>query len=151
MIEKIRAALEKLDVENDSHWTDEGLPRLSVMKELLDGKVGRNDIEMASPNFSRESPTLMDPKEPEEEEPEELGPDAAAEIELKEAREDMNKAKFRLNAANEAMDVIILRRGEKVDGRRPADDIKAYQKSQQAQAVKNAAKRKAVIEAMAEI
>lgn len=68
MSEKIKEALGKLDIENDEHWTTEGLPRLDVMKDLLNGEaVSRADITAAVKGFSRKTPNL------EAEEPENTG------------------------------------------------------------------------------
>lgn len=68
MSEKIKEALGKLDINNDEHWTTEGLPRLDVMKDLLNGEaVSRAEITAAVKGFSRKTPNL------EAEEPENTG------------------------------------------------------------------------------
>lgn len=51
---KIRDALKQLDTANDSHWTEDGLPREGVVKKLAnDQSVNRRDIQEAFPGFER--------------------------------------------------------------------------------------------------
>lgn len=47
-------ALNKLNPEDDSHWTKTGLPNLQVLNEWLGRKVGRDEIEEVSAGFNRE-------------------------------------------------------------------------------------------------
>lgn len=56
MSDQIKAALAKLDPQNDNHWTTEGLPRIDTVK-FLGGlsNVTREDINAAVPGFIRES------------------------------------------------------------------------------------------------
>lgn len=60
----ILAALEKLDPENDEHWTSDGLPRVDVVANLSGHKqVQRAEITSTAPKFTRESakaPTVGD-------------------------------------------------------------------------------------------
>lgn len=50
----IKAALLKLDVSNDNHWTAEGLPRLDTVKMLVgDQSVTREQATQAIPGFTR--------------------------------------------------------------------------------------------------
>lgn len=58
MEQKIREALAKLDVNNDNHWTAEGMPRLDVMKDLVGTAVSRADITSAAKGFTRKTPDL---------------------------------------------------------------------------------------------
>lgn len=176
MSEKIREALLKLDPSNDEHWTAEGLPRLDVMQQFVGEAVSRADVTGAAKAFSRTNATLEEPtptegdSEPDagappadvtpdqppaetppeegETDPEELGDDEAIEAELEAAQKNMNKAQARLNKANAAMDVVITRREQEAAGRTTAHDIKAYQKSQQAQRAGNATRAKAMAEAV---
>lgn len=47
-------ALEYLDVEDDSHWTDDGLPDLEVVQLMADNEnLSREDITNAVPGFTR--------------------------------------------------------------------------------------------------
>ena len=62
MNDKIKEALAKLDIDNDDHWTTEGLPRLDVMKDLVGVAVSRADITAAAKGFSRKSPNLENEK-----------------------------------------------------------------------------------------
>ncbi len=51
---KIRAALAQLDRANDSHWTDDGLPTESAVREFANDKtISRKEIQDASPGFQR--------------------------------------------------------------------------------------------------
>lgn len=185
MSEKIKEALGKLDIDNDAHWTTEGLARLDVMKDLLGGEaVSRADITSAVKGFSRKTPNLeaeepentgrgeladaqtttpeatedaMPPAVTEDEESEDeqepevpLGEydDAAVEKELEDARANFAKAKERLEEAQAAMDVVIISRQRKEEGRTSAHDIKAYQASQAKQRVEAAQRRQVALATM---
>lgn len=50
----IRSALERLDVNNDSHWTAQGLPAVQQVHLMTDFEVSRAEIQAAFPEFSRE-------------------------------------------------------------------------------------------------
>lgn len=51
---KIREALKGLDVANDKHWTDDGLPREGVVQKLAnDLTLTRKEISDAFPGFQR--------------------------------------------------------------------------------------------------
>lgn len=50
----IQAALAKLDVSNDNHWTSDGLPRLDTVKMLAgDASITREAVTAAWPGFTR--------------------------------------------------------------------------------------------------
>ena len=52
----ISSTLNLLDSADDTHWTQEGLPRVEVICELMgDDTVTREQIEMARPEFTRET------------------------------------------------------------------------------------------------
>jgi hypothetical protein len=53
--ETLRAAVMKLDPDNVDHWTQAGLPKLSVIDEVL-GRAGatRKDVEAAVPGWTRD-------------------------------------------------------------------------------------------------
>lgn len=54
MTQKIVDALKKLDVNNDNHWTADGLPRLDTVKMLAaDQTITRDQVAAAAPGFSR--------------------------------------------------------------------------------------------------
>lgn len=60
----IKAALAKLDVGNDDHWTNSGDPRIDVVQELTgDKSIKRPDITGAAPKFSRKTPTELEVSE----------------------------------------------------------------------------------------
>ncbi len=50
-------ALAALDVDNDEHWTDDGAPRMSVLKDLTGQDVTRQQVTDAAPKFSRGNPS----------------------------------------------------------------------------------------------
>lgn len=51
---RIRAALAQLDPKNDQHWTDDGLPREDVVRNLAnDQTLSRRDIQLAQPGLQR--------------------------------------------------------------------------------------------------
>jgi len=52
--EKILAALQKLDVNNDNHWTQDGLPRVETVRMLAsDQALTREQVTAAAPEFTR--------------------------------------------------------------------------------------------------
>lgn len=55
MESKIKDALAKLDVNNDNHWTSDGLPKVDTVKMLAgDQNLDRAAITKADPSFNRE-------------------------------------------------------------------------------------------------
>jgi len=52
--EKLGAALESLNPENDSHWTADGAPMLDALKVIMDEKIKRADVTNLFPLFTRE-------------------------------------------------------------------------------------------------
>lgn len=48
-------ALDRLDTEDDSHWTKGGLPDLTVLKEWTGQQHTRKEVEEARPEFNREN------------------------------------------------------------------------------------------------
>jgi hypothetical protein len=52
----IIAALAMLDVNNDEHWTTEGLPRLDVLKELTGSQVTRETLNNVAKGVNRFNP-----------------------------------------------------------------------------------------------
>lgn len=58
MTNKIVEALLKLDVQNNNHWTADGLPRLDTVKMLAaDQSLTREQVAVAAPGFSRTTAT----------------------------------------------------------------------------------------------
>jgi post-segregation antitoxin (ccd killing protein) len=54
VISKIRDALKQLDVSDNSHWTEDGLPRTGVVQKLAnDQTISRQDIQAAWPGYQR--------------------------------------------------------------------------------------------------
>lgn len=52
--EQIFAALQKLDVNNDSHWTQDGMPRLETVRLFAANQaLTRDDITKSAPDFTR--------------------------------------------------------------------------------------------------
>jgi hypothetical protein len=179
MKEKILSALSKLDVNNDDHWTTEGLPRLDVLKEIIGEPVTRADITVSKKGFSRKTPDLQlentedgvknaqattvettndeDESSDKMEESKEvqlefnIGSEEAIEAELKSANEALYKAQARHRKAVEDMDVVIAKRNEREAGRTTAHDIKAYQKSQLKQREAASNRQKFMVEAVSAI
>lgn len=57
ILEKIKAALEKLDPTNDGHWVD-GKPRVEAVRLLAaDQKITSEQIAEASPAYTRDNPS----------------------------------------------------------------------------------------------
>jgi len=55
---ELKEALQKLDVANENHWTQDGSPRLETVKFLNGGNaVSREDIETAFPGFNKTTAT----------------------------------------------------------------------------------------------
>lgn len=53
---QIKAALAKLEVTNDNHWTSDGLPRLETVRLLAgDQTIAREALTIAAPGFTRAS------------------------------------------------------------------------------------------------
>ena len=60
----ILEALVKLDILNDNHWTNDGLPRLEPLRMLVGNQgLSREDVTKAAPGFSRQTPKLGDAAE----------------------------------------------------------------------------------------
>lgn len=58
MSQKLIEALTSLDTDNDDHWTQDGLPRLDVLKSLTGESVTRSDISGVSKTFNRFNPVI---------------------------------------------------------------------------------------------
>lgn len=59
MKDKILDALQKLDTKNDNQWTQDGLPKIEILKFLMGGEiVTREQINEAAPGFTRENPVI---------------------------------------------------------------------------------------------
>jgi type IV secretory pathway VirB10-like protein len=59
MNDKIIKALRELDVNNDNHWTDAGLPRVETVRMLAgNGSLSRDDVTAVAPEFTRQKPNL---------------------------------------------------------------------------------------------
>ena len=51
----LAAALAALDAAEAAHWTEEGLPRLDVLKHMVGAAVTRDEVTKAAPSLSRAS------------------------------------------------------------------------------------------------
>jgi hypothetical protein len=56
----IKEALDSLDPEVDTNWTDDGAPMLTVITGLVGTPVTRKQIIEAAPGFSRKSAIELD-------------------------------------------------------------------------------------------
>lgn len=54
----ISDALDELDIDNDEHWTSDGLPRLDAVEDYLGRKVTRKEVKAAAPHFTKDNPQL---------------------------------------------------------------------------------------------
>jgi hypothetical protein len=61
----IADALDELDLDNDEHWTSDGLPRLDAVEEYLGRKTTRKEVKEAAPHFTRDNPQLAQVIDPE--------------------------------------------------------------------------------------
>lgn len=57
----IITALGSLDVDNDEHWTTDGLPRMDTIEDLVKQDLTRADITAAAKGFNRKNTELGDP------------------------------------------------------------------------------------------
>ena len=57
----IIAALGSLDVDNDEHWTTDGLPRMDTIEDIVKQDLTRADITAAAKGFNRKNTELGDP------------------------------------------------------------------------------------------
>lgn len=164
MSQKLIEALLSLDTQNDDHWTQDGLPRLDVLKNAMGESVSRSDIAAVSKTFNRFNAAIeaeegeADEQAEQETQPEaetevkettteppvvtdtevegEMSEAAKAEMELSEARVALTEAQKRFKAAQVKADKF--RRAKANDQQKipPHLAIKAFQRSQQAQRAK---------------
>ena len=138
MKDKILHSLSKLDVANDDHWTTDGLPRLDIVNEIVGEAVTRADISEHAGAFTRKNSVIVEADvEADVGVNKDLSNEELCEQELCEARKYMGEAQERLRKANASMDVIIRKREDEAAGRTTANDIKAYQKSEQLKRIKS--------------
>lgn len=57
----IIAALGSLDVDNDEHWTTDGLPRMDTIEDIVKQDLSRADITAAAKGFNRKNTELGKP------------------------------------------------------------------------------------------
>ena len=56
-------ALLELDPENPNHWTDDGLPKVNAVRFATgDPSIGRDEITVAAPLFTRDNRVLEEPE-----------------------------------------------------------------------------------------
>lgn len=58
MKEKIIEGLMKLDVQNDNHWTADGLPKIDALKFSVGPTITREEVNSVAPNFCRSNPQI---------------------------------------------------------------------------------------------
>lgn len=70
-------ALRKLDVDNDNHWTSDGLPRLDTVKMIASNpSISRMDIDAVAAGFNRSNADTWQPVKSETQETGETNPTA---------------------------------------------------------------------------
>lgn len=80
MTNRILEALLKLDVQNNNHWTADGLPRLDTVKMLAsDQTLTREQVAVAAPGFSRTTATGYTAPSAEQQAPQTQGPQGSTE------------------------------------------------------------------------
>lgn len=90
-------ALKLLDVNEKSHWTADGLPRVDVVAELTGIKdLKRADITAAAPTFTRENPASEEPAEEEVETKEETSEEQEPSAEEEVAKDNVEAAESTL-------------------------------------------------------
>lgn len=68
-------ALRKLDVDNDNHWTSDGLPRLDTVKMIASNpSISRMDIDAVAAGFNRSNAATWQPVKSETQETGETNP-----------------------------------------------------------------------------
>lgn len=60
MKDKIIEGLRKLNVENDNHWTADGLPKIEALKFTVGPSITREDVNSVAPGFTRSNPVIED-------------------------------------------------------------------------------------------
>lgn len=74
LLNTIRVASTKLDVENDDHWTQDGLPGLEAIHQFTGNqRIKRADVTNALPDFNREAARAAAEKADEPDAPVEAG------------------------------------------------------------------------------
>lgn len=93
----ILAALAQLDMTNDAHWTQEGLPRIDVLEKLLGTDVKRQEVTDVDPTFTRalllaaansEDTTSADPEDTTSADPEDTTDGTGANIDEPDYEDD---------------------------------------------------------------
>lgn len=170
MSDKIKAALAALDPAKDEHWTSDGLPRLDVLKEILQMEVSRADIQAVSKTFSRKNLIIEDEKLPGEMEdssavnqptvegsgavvtpPEDIERDdyeQAVKVEYERASQNLIAAQRRFKEAQSRMDEIISAKEREQKQITFADTVKQFQDSQRRQREARVGVSKALAEAV---
>ncbi len=94
-MDQLKEALLTLDPEDDAHWTEDGLPVVQVVGDLLGmDDLTREDVTDIAPQFGRETLRQIraDAVTVEEEEmPTETHPEAAVEAQLRDVDNELNE------------------------------------------------------------
>jgi hypothetical protein len=155
MSENIKTALALLDVNNDGHWTAEGLPRLDALSEIAGENIKREQLNEVAPEFSRASgggflDTTNDPSSDAKPDAADDAPASAetasdadaemadAETAVADANQAVNDAQAAQAAAIADRDVVVAKQVSENSGGTPAEGIKAFQASQAEQRAKTA-------------
>lgn len=153
MSDEIKDALLTLDIDDDSHWTSDGLPRLDVMKELVGNDVTRADIVKVAKDFHRKNAIIEDQGIIINETINSNDDDIVIDDEQL-LRNDYNNALKCLNEANGKFLIAqknldsYIEKNELENKQSLADQIKQFQASQRNQRETNAGVAKALAEAV---
>ncbi len=150
--EELGAALESLNPENSSHWTQDGAPKLEALAVVLDEKIKRAEVTKLFPLFTRE--VAMENAAIAKAETEvaveaaaaipDIEPDIgealheavdAAENMLNSARADLDKATIALGKAQESYAVALKARDDAYPPLTNTENIREFLDEQQKQRI----------------
>lgn len=149
----LKEAIASLDARNDDHWTEQGLPRMEVIRELTGTHYSRKEITEAAPMVTRErllngeNTAVGDDPVAEDAEVKLTKPEATPEpsndrskelqAKLEKAEQDLYKAQQAADAANNEVarleayrDKLVTDLDNLLPKANPMLDIMAYLESQ---------------------
>lgn len=154
---EIVEALKQLAPENDEQWTADGLPKVSVVSELVGEDVKRDQISDAFPEFNRSLANADQEPDPADDEPEVAEPGKTVyehlldrRAEFTEELHDVARELEVLNAKRMGLENSIHQLCGEIDRRKPADagqaNITQYLKRQKQLGRERAENRKRLLD-----
>lgn len=164
----IQEALGQLDPEKDEHWTDNGDPRVDVVRQLTGAQdLTRNDITQAAPEFSRanatlpgeqaeaptEAPTEQEPEQEPADDPEPTEGEAVDQLDALQAERNaihtqINELRRKEDALVRRIDEIIIERERNHTSTSDQAAIKEYQKRQNEIRLQRAGRRQEILKGL---